>query len=370
MFLIDRRYIRYFDWYSFALLLLISCVGLLFVFSATYTPEQPYSLYFKKQLFGICSGVFIYFGFCFMDYRKLLRLGYFMYFAIIVLLLFTTIKGSIAMGGKRWINLFIFKFQPSEIAKLFFPAFIAHYFETENSSGRYTFKEFLPPLGILGLSFILIAKQPDLGTAIILAGSGFILVWLAGMPRMFFVLSAMMFLITAPVLWNFFLKDYQKKRITVFLGQGDKRKERYQIEQSKIAIGSGGFFGKGFLKGTQNKYLFLPESRTDFIFSVLAEEWGFVGCMFTLLLFLLLFIRLFYVITTIPNFFAQLLACGLVIHVVISTLINLCMILQLLPAVGIPLPLMSYGISHLWITFASLGWFNGIAIARFYLGKQ
>jgi len=303
-----------------------------------------------------------------MDYRKLLRIGYFIYFAIIALLLFTMIKGSIGMGAQRWVNVFFFKFQPSELAKLFFPAFIAHYFETENSSGNYTFKDFVPALGVLGVSTLLIFKQPDLGTAIILFGGGLVLIWLAGMPRMFFILGTIMFLITAPVLWGA-LKDYQKKRITVFLGQGDKKKERYQIEQSKIAIGSGGLAGKGFLKGTQNKYLFLPESRTDFIFSVLAEEWGFIGCLVTLLLFLLLFVRLFYVIMTIPNFFAQLLACGLVIHIVISTLINLCMILQLLPAVGIPLPFMSYGISHLWTTFASLGWFNGIAIARFYLGK-
>jgi rod shape determining protein RodA len=368
MYLIDRRYFRYFDWYSFALIVILSLIGLLTVYSATYKPEQPYSLFFKKQLFGFISGFVIYFIFCFIDYRKLSRLGYFVYFGIMFLLFFTMVKGSIGMGAKRWINLFIFKFQPSEIAKLFFPAFVAHYFETENSSGKYVFKDFVPALGVLGISTLLILKQPDLGTAIILLSSGLILFWLAGLSRMFFILGTIMFLITAPVLWNT-LKPYQKKRIAVFIGQGDAQNERYQIEQSKIAIGSGGLTGKGFLQGTQNKYMFLPESRTDFIFSVLAEEWGFIGAIITLLLFLLLFMRLFWVITTIPNFFAQLLAAGLIIHLVISTLINVAMILGLLPTVGIPLPFLSYGISHLWTTFASLGWFNGIAIARFYLGK-
>ncbi len=368
MFLIDRRYFRYFDWVSFGLTIAISLLGLLFVFSATYKPEQPYSLFFKKQLFGVCSGLFIYFFFCFVDYRRLCRIGYFIYFSVILLLLFTMIKGHIGMGAKRWIDLFIFKFQPSELAKLFFPAFIAHYFETERESGVYKFRDFVPALFVLAFSTLLILKQPDLGTAIILFGSGLILVWLAGMPRLFFIASLAVFLISAPITWKS-LKDYQKKRVLVFLGYGSNRQERYQIEQSKIAVGSGGITGKGFLQGTQNKYMFLPESRTDFIFSVLAEEWGFLGTFSILLLFLLLFLRLFFMTTTITNIFARLLATGLIIHIVISTIINICMVIGLLPIVGIPLPLMSYGISHLWTTYASLGWINGIGIARFYVGK-
>jgi rod shape determining protein RodA len=368
MFSIDRRYFRYFDWVSFSLTLIISLLGLVFVFSATYKPEQPYSVFFKKQIFGVISGFVIYFVFCFIDYRRLCRLGYFVYFAVIALLLFTMIKGHIGMGAKRWIDLVIFKFQPSELAKLFFPAFIAHYFETERESGVYRFKDFIPALCILGLSTLLILKQPDLGTAIILLGAGIILIWMAGIPRKFFIISFLVFLISAPITWRS-LKDYQKKRVLVFLGYGDNRNERYQIEQSKIAIGSGGITGKGFLEGTQNKYMFLPESRTDFIFSVLAEEWGFIGTSFTLILFLSLFLRLFFMVTTIHNLFARLLALGLIAHIVLSTIINICMVIGLMPIVGIPLPLMSYGISHLWTTYASLGWINGIGISRFYVGK-
>src|SRR5262249_48895149 len=144
------------------------------------------------------------------------------------------------------------------------------------------------------------------------------------------------------------------------------KKERYQIEQSRIAIGSGGLAGKGFLNGTQNKFQFLPESRTDFIFAVICEEWGFLGALIVIFLYAALFIRLFYVISTIKNVFAQLLAIGLIIHIVLSTLINMSMVVGLMPIVGIPLPFLSYGISNLWICFASLGWFNSIAMRRFY----
>jgi rod shape determining protein RodA len=369
MSLIDRRYFRYFDWFSFSLILVLCAIGLLAVFSATYKPEQPYSSFFKKQLFGVYSGLIIYLIFCIIDYKRLCRVGYFIYFGVMVLLLFTMIKGHIGMGAKRWIDVAFFKFQPSELAKLFFPSFIAYYFETEKDSGVYRFKEFIPALIVLGISFILILKQPDLGTALILLISGITLIWVAGMPRKFFIISGLLIVLTAPITWRS-LKEYQKKRVFVFLGYGDTKKERYQIEQSKISIGSGGFFGKGFLAGTQNKYLFLPEGRTDFIFSVIAEEFGFVGTMCIIVLYLILFIRLFLVVSTFTNLFAQLLALGLILHVVISTIINISMVIGLMPVVGIPLPFLSYGISHLWTTFASLGWINGIAIANRYSGKS
>lgn len=340
----------------------------MFVFSATYKPEQPFSLFFNKQLFGIISGFLIYTICCIIDYRTLQRWGYFLYFAIIGLLIFTIIKGSIGMGAQRWINLGIIKFQPSELAKLFFPAFFTYYLFTEKNN-NLSLKSCGPILGILAISALLIRKQPDLGTALVIVFLGTMLFWLAGVPKKFFIWSLVIILISAPVTWNF-LKPYQKQRITVFFGEGTSQKERYHIEQSLIAIGSGGLTGKGFLKGTQNKFQFLPESRTDFIFSVLCEEWGFLGAITIILLYLLLFLRLFVVIVTIKNFYAQLLASGLILHIAISTIINMGMVMGLLPIVGIPLPFMSYGISHLWITFASLGWFNSIAMRRFYLSSN
>jgi rod shape determining protein RodA len=365
---ISRRYFRYFDWISFFLLLLLSTVGLLFVFSATYKVDQPYSLFFKKQLFGLASGILLYFVFCLFDYRILMRWGYVLYTLVILFLLFTLIKGQIGKGGQRWVDLLLFRFQPSELAKLFFPAFFAHYLFDQSEEKAHSIPEFLPIIGLLFFSCLLIIKQPDLGTGILILTTGILLLWFAGLSKRFFVLAALLLMVSTPLLWHYMLKPYQKQRITVFLGQGDTKKERYQLEQSQIAIGSGGLTGKGFLQGTQNKLLFLPESRTDFIFSVIAEEIGFSGVFTIILLFLLLFARSFWLITTINHFYVQLLALGLVMPCIISFLINIAMVMGLLPIVGIPLPLMSYGISHLWVTFASFGWLNGIYIRQSYIG--
>lgn len=366
MFLIDRRYVRSFDWVSLLISLILSGIGLLFVFSSTYRPEMPFSPFFTKQAWGIISGLGIYTLFCAIDFRTLWRWGYFAYYAVVLLLVFTIIKGSIGMGGQRWINLGFIKFQPSELAKLFFAPFATYYLYSGDDFKTFRFKDFIPMLIALGISFILIRKQPDLGTALVLAFSGLILFWLAGMPKKFFIITLMICAVSAPLLWQV-LKPYQKQRILVFLGQGDMRKERYQIEQSKIAIGSGGLTGKGFLNGTQNKLQFLPESRTDFIFSVIAEELGFAGTLALLVLYALLFIRLFCIIATIRLPSIQLLATGIIIPILLSTIINIGMVIGLLPVVGIPLPLISYGLSNLWVTFASLGWFNSIAMRRFYI---
>lgn len=365
---IDRRYFRYFDWLSLLLILLITGIGLFFVFSTTYKPDQPYSLFFKKQLLGIISGIFIYLLLSASNYKTIMRWGYFCYFIVIALLLFTIIKGSIGMGAQRWINMFFFKAQPSELAKLLFPLFATYYFYTQKDTFEYSYKDFAPILSILGISFVLILKQPDLGTALILLFSGLLIVWFAGIDKKFFLYGSLIFLLSAPLSW-YLLKPYQKNRVMVFLGYGDSKKERYQIEQSKIAVGSGGLTGKGFLQGTQNKLSFLPESRTDFIFSVIGEEIGFLGTFISLFLYALLFLHLCTIIQTITIPLTQLLSFGLIIHIMISTLINICMVLGLLPTVGIPLPFMSYGISHTWITFASLGLFNSIAIRRFYIGE-
>lgn len=357
------RILQYTDLTTFGLLCTLASIGLVFIGSATYTPEQPYSIFFKKQLFGVISGIFLYFLCSITDHRTLTRWGYFAYIFVIGLLIFTLIKGHIGMGGQRWINLGFFKFQPSELAKLFFPAFMTHYLYTHKNEYPFSFHDLLPLIISLLVSFVLIIKQPDLGTALILLFSGLILLWLAGMHKKVFYYGMVCILITAPLSWHM-LKDYQKNRIFVFLGYGESQKERYQIEQSKIAIGSGGAFGKGILCGTQNTLQFLPESRTDFIFSVICEEIGFVGALCILLLYCALFIRIFIFIGYIRNPFTQLLATGLILHILLSALINIGMVTDLLPIVGIPLPLISYGLSNLWITFISFGWLNSIAIRR------
>jgi len=360
-----RRKKTYFDWLSLSIITALSLIGLLFVWSATYNPDVSHSVFFKRQLFGIISGLIIYLICAFSDYRLLLRLGYFCYFIVIALLLFTIIKGTVGMGAQRWINLGIVKVQPSELAKLLLPPFITYYLYTKNSTFIFKNKHFIFILLVVFITVLLILKQPDLGTALILVFSGLLSVWLAGLNKKWFLSGMLITLLFAPLLW-YALKPYQRNRVAVFFGQGQTHKERYQIEQSAIAIGSGGLLGKGFLRGTQNKFQFLPASRTDFIFSVVCEERGLLGALLLLLLYAFLFVRLFIHIMRLPTAFAQLFAFGLIIHIVFSMIINIGMVLGLLPIVGIPLPLISFGTSNLWITFASLGLCQSILMHHHY----
>jgi rod shape determining protein RodA len=362
----DRRYVKNFDWLSFLLITTLACIGLMSVFSATYKMDAPYSTFFKKQLFGTLSGIGIYFLCCSVDYRKILQWGYIGYILVIGLLIFTLIKGTIGMGGQRWLGIGALHIQPSELVKLFFPAFLTYYFYTRRDYFENTWYDFIPILIPLCVSTILVLKQPDLGTAIVLFASGLITLWLAGLNKKFFIYGTLSAILAMPIMWHM-LKPYQKTRVMVFLGQGNTHKERYQIEQAKIAIGSGGISGKGFLQGTQNKLRFIPEGRTDFIFAVLCEEQGFVGACCVIILYILLFMRLLGVVQTIKPPDTKLFAAGLIIPLILSALINICMVLGLLPIVGIPLPFMTYGISHTWTTFASLGVFAGITVRRCYI---
>lgn len=355
------RSLHYFDWLHLLLVITIATIGLLFIFSATYTPEIPLSIFLIKQIFGVISGIMIYFLCSFMNPRKLLRVSYFAYHFLILVLIFTLIKGSIGMGGQRWVNLGLFKLQPSELAKIWFPAFCVYHTEYGTHTGMAFIEIFTPLITVIIASFLLVAKQPDLGTACIILFVGLSLFWFNNIGKKFFITLGIGCIIGAPILWHC-LRPYQKNRVLVFLGYGDTKKERYQTEQAAIAIGSGGFMGKGFLQGTQNKLHFLPESRTDFIFAVIGEEWGFLGALLIIILYILLFSRSYYMIATIPHHHMQLLASGLIIPTLFSTIINIGMVLNLLPIVGIPLPLISYGLSHLWVTFASLGWLQGIAM--------
>lgn len=347
-----------FDTVSFFITFLLLSLSLLNIFSATYQPDQPFSVFFNKQLFGIVTGLIIYLIMYRLDHRVALRYGYFGYFLMIGLLIFTLLKGSIGMGAGRWIDLKIIKFQPSELAKVFLAPFFTYYLETEERRD-IGFIGFLPIMLLLGVSFLLVCKQPDLGTALIIAFTGALMLWFAGIGKRFFLICFFIGLVGAPIFYRL-LHPYQRKRIEVFLGAGDVRKERYQLEQSKIAIGSGGFIGKGFLQGTQTRLHFLPESRTDFIFSVCCEEWGLLGAFFILLLYALLIGRALYRIYTLDHYYDQLLAIGLLAPIGIAVIINTGMVTGLLPIVGIPLPLMSYGITHTWATVAALGWLNAI----------
>lgn len=359
---IDRRLVHYGDWINLILVLALSCVGLLFVFSATYTPQKPISACAAMQAFGVVSGLMIYILLFFTNRRVLAMWGTVLYYITLVLLVFTLAKGSIGMwGAQRWISIGFIRFQPSELAKLFFPAFFITTLGLEQ--GRHPSKmAYFQVISIMLISFFLILKQPDLGTALIILFSGILLLWLAHIGRAFFISLCIIAAIGAPIAWKT-LKPYQKQRILVFLGGGEHRKERYQIEQSQIAIGSGGICGKGFLQGTQSHLHFLPASKTDFIFSVICEEAGLIGAIIVIMLFGLLFLRALINIAQIQELSQQLLAIGLITPTILSAIINISMVLGLMPIVGIPLPFVTYGVTHLWIEFAAMGWYNNI-VAR------
>ncbi|MBP6892558.1 rod shape-determining protein RodA [Candidatus Babeliales bacterium] len=363
MFFVNRRYLCYFDWTSLCIVLFLCFFSLCFVFSTTCKGDSV-SMFFKKQLFGIVTGILIYFFCSFIDYRTICRTGYWLYLFTLGLLIFTLVKGSVGMGAQRWINLGIIKFQSSDLAKLFFPMFITYYFLNDHEESEPKPITYSIPLAVIVFSFLLVVKQPDLGTGLILLISGSLMLWFMGLPTRFFMISALCFLITAPISWTI-LKPYQKKRILVFLGEGNRNKERYQIEQSKIAVGSGGILGKGIGQGTQNKLSFLPESRTDFIFSVICEETGFAGALLIVTLYIILFLQLMRLIITISSIYSKLMCFGLLIPIILSTMINIGMVLDLLPVVGIPLPFMSYGITHIWTSFASLGCINSVTCQRY-----
>lgn len=361
--LVNKRYLCYFDWTSFSIVLTLCLISLCFVFSTT-CKGADFSIFFKKQLFGITTGILIYMLCSFIDYQAICRTGYWLYLFTLGLLAFTLVKGSVGMGAQRWINLGLIKFQSSDLAKLFFPMFITYYFlhdvnQTEPKPITYSI-----PLVIIVLSFLLVLKQPDLGTGLVLLFSGALMLWFMGLSSKFFMISALCVLVTTPISWKV-LKPYQKKRILVYFGEGNRNKERYQIEQSKIAVGSGGLLGKGIGKGTQNKLSFLPESRTDFIFSVICEETGFLGALFVIGLYIMLFLQLMRLIITISSIYSKLMCFGLLIPIVLSTVINIGMVLDLMPVVGIPLPFMSYGITHIWTSFASLGCINSVTCQRY-----
>jgi rod shape determining protein RodA len=358
--------LRNIDWLSCLLVGVLSLFGLLFVFSTTYQEAQPYSIFFKKQLLGIVGGYLIFIVMSVIDYRRVQRWGFFLYFGVLVALTFTLFKGSIGLGAQRWINMGLFKYQPAELVKFLFPAFFTYYLLWDNQGpAERTYTTFLPLLITLSMSLFLILKQPDLGTAIIIGIVSLILLAYAGIGKKFFIIGGGIALISTPLLWHL-LKPYQKQRIAVFLGYGDRQKERYQIEQSCIAIGSGGLQGKGFLRGTQNMLQFLPESRTDFIFSIICEELGFMGACAVIIVYIILFVHILSMISTFHDETTQIFALGLIAPLCISAIINMGMVTGLLPVVGIPLPFMSFGSSHTWIEFASLGCFNSIALRRSY----
>ena len=281
--------------------------------------------------------------------------SYFIYFIIILLLIWVSVYGIKVSGSQRWINLYFIVLQPSELMKIGIILCLAKYYHRLKIENVNSFTTIIVSLSIIIIPIILVLSQPDLGTSILIASSGLIVLWLGGVKMKYFFISLIGFLISLPFIISF-LKPYQKMRILTFLDPDrDPLGAGYQIIQSKIAIGSGGITGKGFLKGTQSYLEFLPEKHTDFIFTLFSEEFGFVGSICLLLIYSIIIIRIIRIGAISRSNFAKLFCFGFAFAIFVYIVVNLSMVLGLLPIVGSPLPILSFGGSSLLATMIGFG---------------
>jgi rod shape determining protein RodA len=281
--------------------------------------------------------------------------GYLFYIFVLGLLVWASLYGITASGSQRWINLYFINLQPSELMKIAIILFIAKYYHRVQITNVNKIHNIIIPIFILFVPIALVVTQPDLGTSILIALSGIIVLWLAGVNAKYFFYSSLIFVISAPFVISF-LKPYQKLRILTFFDPDkDPLGAGYQIIQSKIAVGSGGITGKGFLKGTQGYLEFLPEKHTDFIFTLFSEEFGFVGSIILLIVYAILIFRILRIGSFSRSFFAKFFCYGFGSAIFVYITVNMSMVLGLVPIVGSPLPIMSYGGSSMLATMIGLG---------------
>jgi rod shape determining protein RodA len=367
--MIDRRLVENFDWLFLALILVIAGIGIVNLYSAGYnrTPEGVTPVYLK-QTYWLLVGLLILFLALTIDYRYLERLAYPLYIISILLLLAVMVGGKTVSGSKRWLGAGFFTFQPSELVKISLVLVLARYFRRLAPEESLHFKDIIFPLVLILLPAAIIARQPDLGSAIQVTLVGLSIILLVGVHWRPLVTGVAILVGALPAAWPF-LKEYQRQRVRVFLDpERDPLGAGYHIIQSKIAVGSGQFWGKGFLQGTQCQLHFLPEQHTDFVFSVFAEEWGFVGSAVLVLLYLGLSLWGLLIARNCKERFGQLLALGVTALIFWQVFINLCMVTGLMPVVGIPLPLFSYGGSSLITTMLALGLLLNLRMRRFLVG--
>jgi rod shape determining protein RodA len=313
---------------------------------------------FHKQIIWIVLAWIVLITISSVNYRYYYDFTYVLYIINLLLLITVYFFGKKTMGAQRWLSIGGFTFQPSELSKITTIFLLARFFSTQNP-GSFI-KDFVLPLILILFNAFLIFKQPDLGTALVLIIIFFIMGFSSQVKKRYFVFLIVGGLVCLPIAGKF-LKDYQKKRLIVFLNPNvDPLGAGYTIIQSKIAIGSGKLTGKGFLSGTQNQFNFLPERHTDFIFTIVAEEWGFLGSLFLLLVYWLILKKILDKTKDLKEGFAQFLAIGITSFLFIHIFINIGMTLGILPVVGIPLVFLSYGGTNLLVSFILVGVFLNI----------
>jgi len=345
-----NRLLRNTDPLLFIAIIFIILIGFLSLYSASHEPNGKMQKNFAWQQ-AVWMGTFLclavivfWFG-----YERLLDYGYLIFAVNILFLLLVLSIGSTRLGAKRWFSFGVFSLQPSELCKIGFILALVKYIST-NSGSIHRFKVVLTALIMCILPMLLIIKQPDLGTAIIFLPILFSVLFASGARISHLIYIILTGILSFPVLWHF-LRDYQRQRLLVFLNpNADPLGAGYTIIQSKIAVGSGGIFGKGWMSGTQNQLNFLPERHTDFIFSVIGEEWGFLGAILLLWLFLLLINRLLKIAEMTNDQRGRLLVVGVAALLWFQVFTNIAMVIGIMPVVGLPLPLISYGGSSLLTT--------------------
>jgi len=340
---------------DFQLLFLVILLGIISIFAMYSTARGNFDYYTKSHLyrFIIFFVIFIFSSLLSISFWH--RLSYLFYIFVLFLLLGVNFFGVTASGSTRWINLFVFNLQPSELMKVAIIIFLARYYNKIPAEQINSIKFFILPIFVLFIPFMLVVNQPDLGTAMLLLMGGVAVIWLVGVRIKYFMFSSIVMICLAPVAISF-LKPYQKSRILTFFNpERDPLGAGYQIIQSKIAVGSGGIFGKGYLNGSQSYLDYLPEKHTDFIFTLFSEEFGFVGSVFLLLIYALIIYRIMVIGTNSRNNFSRLYCYGFAASFFIYVAVNMSMVLGLLPIVGAPLPIMSYGGSSMLAMMVGLG---------------
>jgi len=366
--MIDRRLVQYFDWGMLGLTILLGCFGIITLYSAvTAGAPSPQKILYIKQLMWYGVGFLLMIGTFLVDYKKLDQWAFAIYIGCILLLICVLLFGRYVGGSRRWLAFGPISIQPSELAKIALIVVLAKYYSKFANQRGLNLRELVTPTMLTLVPFLLIVKQPDLGTALLLALiAGCITLFVKIERRSLFCIAGTG-LVTVPMVW-FFLEEYQKQRILTFLNPDrDPLGAGYHIIQSKIAIGSGMITGKGFLKGTQNALSFLPEQHTDFIFSVLAEEWGFVGSAALILVFLMFVVWGLNIAYSCRDPFGIVLAFGITTMIFWQAFINIGMVMGLMPVVGITLPFISYGGSSIITVMISVGILINVSMRRFLL---
>jgi len=367
----DRRLAINFDWGTLAFSLAIVSLSIVLLYSATSERlEGPSGMHLKQLLWAVIGLVSMFAVLC-IDYQTLCRHAYVLYGALLVSLVIVLLFGRVVNGSQRWLVLGPWHVQTSELAKPVLILVLARYFTEHTPAGTasLTFRALLLPVLLVGLPFVLIVKQPNLSTAMVLVVLLGVMALMIGLRRTTLITLLLLGVGVVPLAWTLVLKDYQRERLLTLLNpQPDLLGAGYHSWQSKIAIGSGGLWGKGLLAGTQSRLSFLPERHTDFIFAVLAEEVGFVGVVLLLSLFGCLLVHGFIIAYRSRDRLGALVATGVVTMLAAQIFLNIGMTIGLVPIIGLPLPLMSYGGSSLVMTFLCLGLLMNVRMRRFKSG--